>query len=158
MSLELGWMAPGLARRYVDACHEAGLLLADGEDLRLAFDPKAVDVPRGFRPDPGHLPTGSAVPMPERSDTAPPADAPAAATPQAAGDTTSEAPDAFGAWLGKVAAARGEDLGATMGAMEAMQERTGGLLFAEAAILVLGAEAGLDVAAAAEQALKVLQA
>ncbi len=196
MSLELGWMAPGLAKQYIAACEAAGLLQPDGDALRLAFDPRSIDVPRGFRPNPDDLPAGGpsrpavanpvstspthaaaaapsqaaptreAVataadpePRPAPADTVGPSASPGAqpgATQAAAGVDSEE--DTFAAWLPRVAAARGEDIGATMAAMEAMQENAGGLLFAEAAILVLGAQAGLDVAAAAGQALKALQA
>lgn len=137
LSLELGWMTPGLAGRYVEACTAAGLLEIEGDDLRLTFDPKHVEIRRGFRPDPENLPA---------ADGAPHVPGPA------------EDADLFASWLPKVAAARGEDLGVTMEAMEALQARAGGLLHAEAAILVLAAQAGLDVAEAAGQALTTLQA
>src|ERR687891_481157 len=50
LSLELGWMNPGQARAFVDAAVRAGLLAADGDQLRLVVDPHLVEVPRGFRP------------------------------------------------------------------------------------------------------------
>ncbi len=151
LSLELGWMAPGLAGRYIDACRAAGLLEVDGEELRLTFDAKTIPIPRGFRPDPLQLPPASDGALP-----ATPAAAPMGA--EGGPPETSEGDDLFGSWLPKIAAARGEDLGATMAAMEALQAKAGGLLHAEAAILVMGAAAGLDVKAAAARALKDLQA
>lgn len=61
MSLELGWFSPAQARQYVEAARAEGLL--DGDDeLRLTFDHREVEVPRGFRPT-GEVPTA-----PERHD------------------------------------------------------------------------------------------
>lgn len=55
LSLELGWMTPAQAKRYVQACHDAGLLA--GQDVWTpTFEAAHVEVPRGFRPDPERLP------------------------------------------------------------------------------------------------------
>src|SRR5207245_1332417 len=52
LSLDLGWMAPAQARRLVERAQAAGLLTPDGDLLRLALDPAAVQVPPLFRPRP----------------------------------------------------------------------------------------------------------
>lgn len=152
MSLELGWMAPGEAARYVAACQQAGLLVPGEGLLRLSFDPKAVEVPRGFRADPATVPASQADGTPGEP-ARPDEGAPGA-------DTRPDAPavDGFSQWLPRVAKARDEDGGATMAAVEAVQDGTGGLLHAEAALLLLGARAGLDVKKAAAAALTRLRA
>lgn len=173
LSLELGWMPPGQAGRYIRACRAAGLLVEEGPGLRLAFDAQSVEIPRGFRPDPEKLPTPgapaardapAAAPTAQRTaeppTAKPPSDAPAEppTVQRSAPDGDTSEGDLFATWLPKVAAARKEDIGATMAAVERQQEASGGLLHAEPALLRLGAEAGLDVHEAALQALKRLQA
>lgn len=144
MSLELGWMPPGAAKRYVEACIAARLLTMDGDEAAVTFDPKTVDVPRG-RPHPDDLPE--------------PRDAP---EPTPAGDVASEpAPaegDGFEAWLERVAATKGTDAAGVLAEVADLQDRTGGLLHAEAALFRIAAEAGLDVRDAAATALKRMQA
>jgi hypothetical protein len=121
LSLELGWMTPAQAKRYVKACHDAGLLA--GQDVFTpTFEAAHVEVPRGFRPDPERLPV------------------------VAAGDP-------FHAWLARVAAATNRDEDDVMRMVAVVQEEFGGLLEAHAALLVLAADHGLDVTAAADEAL-----
>ncbi|MEA3191235.1 MAG: hypothetical protein QOD77_1817 [Thermoplasmata archaeon] len=59
LSLELAWMAPAQARAFVERAMAAGVLRLAGDDAELAFDPRAVEAPRGFRPNPD---TGAAPP------------------------------------------------------------------------------------------------
>lgn len=127
LSLELGWMTPGQARRYVEAAVRAGVLVPEGDEVALAADPASVQVPRGFRPDP------DAVPEPPREP---------------------EAGDAFAAWLQRVCAATGHDAGGVMDAVSEVQERFGGRLGALAALLAVARDAGLDVRDAARAELE----
>lgn len=143
MSLDLGWMAPGQARGYVDAAREAGILVDGGDGLRLAFDPKEVDVPRHFRPEAVQVAT------PDLRATAPPG------APE--GDGPDEAPSLFLSWVDRLAAAREVDRDAALEAVRGFQDEMGGLLTAEAAVLALAADAGLDVSEAADEALRALR-
>ncbi len=52
MSLELGWMSPKDAKRFVARAVEGGLLRPDGDDLVLSFSPHDEPLPRDFRLDP----------------------------------------------------------------------------------------------------------
>jgi hypothetical protein len=174
-SLELGWMAPGQARAYIDACADAGLLVG-GDRLSLSFAPAEVVIPRGFRPDPSELPTPAEVPR--QSVGAPTREvAPARVTPTrvadaqgfahveppcpsvpAAMDGAVENPllndDIFGSLLPLVAAAKQCDVATIVGEVEVLQARLGGHLSAEAALLTVAQAAGMDVRAAAGQALR----
>lgn len=51
LSLELGWMPPGDARRFVAAAQAAGVLRPSDEQW-IVDKGTAVPIPRGFRPDP----------------------------------------------------------------------------------------------------------
>lgn len=53
LSLELGWLPPGDAKAFVAACVDAGLLAGEPATLQVPSD---IDVPRGFRLDPGIRP------------------------------------------------------------------------------------------------------
>jgi hypothetical protein len=128
LSLELGWMNPGQARAFVDRAVRAGLLAEDGADLRLVVDPAKVEVPRGFRP------------KPDAEAAAP------EAQPQAE-------PDPFLAWVARIAAQRGLTREQVLGQVAALQDSMGGLLTAEAAVLLLARRNGLDVQAAARSAV-----
>lgn len=128
MSLELGWMSPSDAKAYVRGCIDAGLLTPDGDDLATTFDADHVEVPRGFRPD-------------------------ARRRPEAVAGNA----DPFHAWLAKVAGATGRDEDDVLRLVADKQEEYGGLLEAHAALLLLAAEAGLDVQAAADEALSDLK-
>lgn len=119
MSLELGWMPPGDAKRYVAQAGEAGLLEPGPEGEELSFDPGPVEIPRGFRP---------------RGDFAHEEDA---APPEAHG---------FLAWVDRVAEASGSSRQAVLDEVAETQDAFGGLLTAEAAVLWLARERGLDVA------------
>ncbi len=147
MSMELRWMAPGLARRYVDACIDAALLRVEGDMASLSFDPRSVELVKG-RPDPDDLP----VPVPTGARAAPVHEAEPQEEPQAVPE------DIFAAWLPKVAAVRGSDVASILAEVEGLQQQTGGLLHADAALLRIGAEAGLDVRDAAAAALSQMQA
>lgn len=129
LSFELGWMNPGQARAFVQRAVAAGLLVAEGEALRLVIDPATVNVPRGFRPDPAALPAPAA---------------PSAAPPE---------PDLFLGWVARLASHNAQTREQVLGRVAAVQERLGGLLTAEAAVLLLAREAGLDVTVAARKAL-----
>lgn len=132
LSLELGWMTPGQARRYVDAAQQAGILVPEGEEVALSVDPASVQVQRGFRPNPDALPEAAA-PAPEGEDP-------------------------FSRWLQKVAAAMSKDAGMVLADVADVQERFGGRLGALPALLLLAGAAGLDVRGAAAEELDRLTA
>lgn len=50
LSMDLRWFAPEESKKVVARALEAGLLSADGETLKIAFDPAGVQVPLSFRP------------------------------------------------------------------------------------------------------------
>lgn len=132
LSLDMGWMNPGQARSFVERAARSGLLGVEEDRLRLVVDPAGVEVPRGFRP---------------KHD----ADAPA-------GGQSTEAPDLFLGWVAKLCVHSQVPREQVLQRVAAAQERMAGLLNAEAAVLWLAKEAGLDVAkdaAAAEAALRV---
>lgn len=142
LSLELGWMNPGQARSFVDAAVRAGLLAEEDGKLRLVIDPAAVDIPRGFRPPP--LAASSSGPtQPVGGDPVPSPGPP---------------PDPFLAWVAKVAAQRGQTRDTVLAEVAAVQAQMGGLLTAEAAVLLLARRQGLDVAQAAASAEADLRA
>ena len=132
LSFELGWMNPGQARAFVDRAVAAGLLAPEGDALRLVIDPAKVEVPRGFRPKPDAAAT--------RPPQAPPPE-----------------PDPFLGWVAKLAAHQQATREHVLGRVAAVQERMGGLLSAEAAVLWLAREAGFDVAAEAAKAEAALR-
>lgn len=136
LSLELGWMNPGQARAFVERAVRAGLLAEDGADLRLVVDPTRVEVPRGFRPKPDA----------EAAATAGPAKG---GNPDAAAPTE---PDPFLGWVARIAAQRGLTREQVLGQVASLQDSMGGLLTAEAAVLLLARKNGLDVQAAAKAA------
>jgi hypothetical protein len=124
LSFDLGWMPPAAARGLVDAAQGAGLLEPDGESLRLTIDPASVPIPPLFRPRPDARP-----------------DARVAAPP----------PDGFLAWLLAYERQAGCDRAEALRRVALRQAEAQGLLTADAALLWLGAEAGLDVRAAARR-------
>lgn len=126
LSLELGWFTPAQAARFVEASVATGLLRADGDQLRLAFDRGSVQVPRGFRPDPAAIPDTSASPPAE---------------------------DPFIALVDRIAGRLGTKRSQVLETVAAVQERFGGHLEAEAAALRVALDAGLDVQDEAEAAL-----
>lgn len=62
LSLGLNWYPPQQAAQLAERAVQAGLLTAEGEELRLAFDTAQVEVPMGFR--------GSAAALTEPLDAA----------------------------------------------------------------------------------------
>jgi len=120
LSFGLGWMTPAQARAFVTRAEAAGLLATAEGPARLTFDATRIEAPLGFRPDPEAK-----------------ADAPAAPA------------DPFAQWLPQVANRMGTTPAAVLQLVAERQGRMGGLLTAWAALLWLGAEAGLDVRAAA---------
>ena len=149
LSLELGWMNPGQARLFVDGAVRAGILAADGDQLRLVLDPQAIAVPRGFRPKPDG---GAGDPAPSRAAPASPTHAPAPHTSAPAAPAPPPEPDLFLAWVAKLAAQRQGTREQVLGQVAALQEAMGGLLTAEAAVLLLARRSGLDVAEPARTA------
>lgn len=140
LSLELGWLTPSQAKRFVQNAVDAGVLVADDEEddggrLRFAGDWKNVEVPRRFRLDPESV---DDVPAP-------------VASPEAASD------DPFRDRLQAIATHRGDDPAAALEDVTAWQERLGGDLEAEAAALLVAAEAGMDVRDEAAAALERLK-
>lgn len=157
LSLEMGWMNPGQARAFVEAAVRAGLLAPDGDLLRLVIDPQAVEVPRGFRPKP----EAAAAPAPPASPASPASPSPAGQAPGAVPVAPAPAPappepDPFLAWLARLAAHTGKTREQVLGQVAQLQESMGGLLTAEAAVLVLARRAGLVVAEAARKAADAL--
>lgn len=132
LSFELAWMNPGQARAFIDRAVACGILAQDPAGMRLVIDPASVQVPRGFRP------------KPEATASRPPEAAPVE-------------PDPFLAWVARLAAHQGGTREQVLGRVAAVQERMGGLLGAEAAVLWLAREAGLDVRQAAEAAFARLR-
>lgn len=49
LSLDLNWYDPKQAAQLAERAVQAGLLTAQGEELRLAFDTGEVELPMGFR-------------------------------------------------------------------------------------------------------------
>jgi hypothetical protein len=137
LSLEMGWMNPGQARAFVEGAVRSGILAkdGDGDELRLVIDPQAVEVPRGFRPQPDA----------QATSTSPPASGPGAAA-------HAVEPDLFLSWVARLAAHRRLTREQVLGQVAALQESLGGHLTAEAAILLLARRSGLDVAEAARGA------
>lgn len=129
LSLELGWSTPSQARAFVARAQESGLLVEEGDALRLAVDWKRVEVPRKFRLDP-EAPIEVRAPRPD---------------------------DPFVGWLDAVAKAQSSDRSAVLAAVADKQARFGGALSAEAALLLVAAEAGLEVREEAAAALDRLK-
>lgn len=130
LSLELGWMAPGVAKAFITDCQDAGLLSEEGDSLRLAFDRKAIDIPRGFRP-PQDLSVDSA-PAPKQA---------------AKGD------DLFPRLVARIAEEKSMTKDEVMDEARAVQERFGGRLSAEAAAVRVAMAHDVDAAEDAAQAL-----
>ncbi len=51
LSLDRGWFSPDQAERLVDAAASEGLLEQAEDDIVVAFDPLAVEIPDGFEPE-----------------------------------------------------------------------------------------------------------
>lgn len=149
LSLELGWMNPGQGRLFVDGAVRAGILAADGDELRFVLDPQAIAVPRGFRPRPDGGAGDGASP---RSPPAPSAHASASHATQSPAPPAPPEPDLFLAWVAKLAAHRQGTREQVLGQVAALQGEMGGLLTAEAAVLLLARRSGLDVVDAARAA------
>jgi hypothetical protein len=122
LSLDLGWMPPAQARQLVERAQIAGLLVADGEALHLQIDPASIAVPPLFRPRPDAQPE------------------PAAPAPT---------PDSFAVWLDAYARHAGCDRAEALRRVAQRQQEVHGLLTADAALLWVASEAGLDVRGAA---------
>ncbi|MEA3136584.1 MAG: hypothetical protein QOC71_865 [Thermoplasmata archaeon] len=157
LSLEMGWMNPGQARAFVERAVRAGILAPDGELMRLVIDPTKVEVPRGFRPraEAEAGTEGAAAPAVPPKSTA---SAPPGATAPTAAAAAAPPADPFLGWVAKVATARGLTRDQVLGQVAATQGEMGGLLTAEAAVLLLARRNGLDVAEAAATAAAALQA
>ena len=121
LSLELGWLPPKDAKAFVAACLDAGLLAGDPATLQVPAD---VDVPRGFRLEPG-------------------------VRPEAIGPS-----DPFLDLVQAVIAETGNDQGSVLGGMAEVQAAHGGLLDATAALLLWASGQGMDVRGRAAEALR----
>jgi hypothetical protein len=55
LSLDLNWFPPQQAAQIAERAVHAGLLTAEGDELRLAFDAGLVELPMGFKPGPAAL-------------------------------------------------------------------------------------------------------
>ncbi len=135
MSLDLGWLAPGAARQFVERCAEAGLLEEVDGALRPSFDRKTVDIPPRFRPGDNLMPE--------------------AGTATAASTATEplESKDVFPQLLQQLEAEKGLDRSAILAEVDEVQEHFGGRLTADAAMVRVALGHGLDVREAAGQAL-----
>lgn len=127
LSLGLGWMSPAQARQLVERARSVGLLVPDGDALRLAPDPASVAVPPLFRPRPDAAPEALSPPPP---------------------------PDGFAQWLGAYCRHAGCDRPEALRRVADRQGQLHGLLTADAALLWIAAEAGLDVRAAAARLIQ----
>ncbi|HUR62789.1 MAG TPA: DUF2240 family protein [Candidatus Thermoplasmatota archaeon] len=128
MSLDLGWMSPASAHAFLDRAVAAGLL-ADADEglLRLTVDPATVPVPSLFRPRPDAQPDALPGPAP---------------------------PDGFVAWLDSYTRHTGCDRAEALRRVAQRQAELHGLLTADAALLWVAAEAGLDVRPAARRLIQ----
>ncbi len=124
LSLELGWLGPGAAKEFIASCKEHGLLLEDGDQLRLGFDARSVTIPRGFRP-------------PEDVRAQAPVAVPAV--------DPAEVADPFRFLIARIVDESTLDKGAVLGEVAAMQERFGGKLSGEAAAIRVALAHGLNV-------------
>lgn len=123
LAFGLGWMAPGQARAFVERAQAAGVLVVEGEALRIAPSAAEVQAPLGFRP---------------KVD--------AEATPRAAAPGPD---DPFAQWLDRVAVHQKVTRPQVLQQVSERQQRMSGLLTAWAALLWIAADAGLDVREAA---------
>lgn len=75
LSMDMRWFAPEESKKVVARAVEVGLLVAEGDALRIAFDPASVDVPLTFRPNAKAILDEpiTALPAPEPAAPAPPA-------------------------------------------------------------------------------------
>jgi len=124
LAFDLRWFAPEDARRAVQRAVETGLLVREGDALRVVFDLDAVAIPLNFRPGAGVLDEDVPALPPSRATThaapagAPPVVAPPPAPPERA---------------------------RLQGAAEEERRRRGLLLSVEAAMLIVRRRAGEDV-------------
>ncbi|GAB7020135.1 DUF2240 family protein [Halostagnicola bangensis] len=51
LSLDRDWFSPDQAKRLIDVATQEDLLVRDGNDLELTFDPATVSIPDEFVPD-----------------------------------------------------------------------------------------------------------
>jgi hypothetical protein len=133
LSMDLRWFAPEESKKVVARALDAGLLIAEGDALRIAFEPGGVEVPLSFRPQAKSL---LEEPLPESLPTAPAASA--AVPAHAARPAPRPAP-----------MPRDDEA-------HAERAKRGGLLSLEVAQLVVARRGGEDVAprlAAAEASL-----
>jgi hypothetical protein len=126
LSFDLGWMGPDQARSFVERAEAAGLLAAEGDLLRLGIDPATVAVPPRFRPRPDAAPEGGVGPSPSAGGR-----------------------DGFASWLDRYAEVAGCDRTEALRRVAQRQGQVGGMLTADAALLWLSSEAGINVRAAA---------
>lgn len=125
LSLDLGWMSPTQAKEFVGRAHAAGIL--QGEEVaELRLDVNQVPVPPRFRPDPTARAESHPAPM-----------------------AANAVDHSFLAWVDRYAKAANCDRGQALQRVAALQDRLGGMLTADVAVLWLAREAGLDVGSAA---------
>ncbi len=55
LSIDLNWFPPEHAKNILKDAEKAGLLKREGELIHPAFDLNSVEIPAGFKPDPGAL-------------------------------------------------------------------------------------------------------
>ena len=53
LSIDLNWFAPEQAKNVLNQAEKSGLLKREGELIRPAFDISKVEIPSGFKPEPG---------------------------------------------------------------------------------------------------------
>lgn len=72
LAFDLRWFSPDPAKRIIQRATQAGLLVEEGDKVRLAFDAATIEIPLNFRPaesladedGPVELPAGVAPPPP----------------------------------------------------------------------------------------------
>jgi hypothetical protein len=132
LAFGLRWFAPEDAKRVVARAIEVGLLVQEGDTLRVTFDPAKVDVPVNFRPSAGVFEEDAPSGLPAAPEHANAVDAGAPAAAQSHAHARTHAPPAAHAPPADAAA-------------HEERARRGGLVSLEAAALVVARRRGEDV-------------
>jgi hypothetical protein len=139
LSLVLGWMPPGAAREFVKSAELAGLLSPVGESLELTFDAAIIKIPNRYKP-PANMVVEAA-------------DAPMVATPA---KSTDDSP-IFPRLLQRLAEAKRIAKEAALLQVAEVQAKFGGRLTADAALVQVAMNHGLEVASDASAELAAIK-